>query len=118
MLDASYRDLFQHLGISPFPHQTTPVDGESAERPPRRTGKHSRACLELQNSRCPLTTKSDIGLETAHLIPHSAAALKKSETPFWLLVAICLGSELRDRLYSIIRGADSYSTTNGPSSAA
>lgn len=113
VLDASYSDLFQHLGISPFPHQTAPVDGVSAERPPRRTAKHSRACLERQNSRCPLTTQSDIGLETAHLIPHSVAALKKSETPFWLLVAICLGSELRDRLYGIIRGADSYSTTNG-----
>ncbi|KAL0630523.1 hypothetical protein Q9L58_010630 [Maublancomyces gigas] len=114
VLDESYSDIFQRLAISPFPDQRVIVDPESVEKKPtRRTAKHSRACLERQNSSCPLTTQSDIGLETAHLIPHSVAALKKSETSFWLLVAIYLGPDLRDRLYDIIRGADSYSTTNG-----
>lgn len=114
MLDESYNDLFQHLAISPFPDQRVIIDPESVEKKPtRRTAKDSRACLERQNSSCPLTTQSDIGLEMVHLIPHSVAVLKKSENPFWLLIAIYLGPDLRDRLYDIIRGANSYSTTNG-----
>lgn len=85
--DASYSHIFQHLDISPFPRQTRPVDSGSAENPPRVPLSHN-----------------PILASTRHPIPHSLAALKKSETPFWLLDAISLGSRLRDRLYSIIRG--------------
>lgn len=114
VLDESYSDIFQHIAISPFPDQRVIVDPEGVgKKLTRRTAKQSHACLERQNSSCPLTTQSNIGLETAHLIPHSVAAFKKWETPFWLLVAIYLGPDLRDRLYDIIRDADSYSTTNG-----
>lgn len=61
-LNGRYSDIVQLLDITPFPHDHLSVD---SDKPPRHTAKHSRARLERQNSRCPLTTQSDIGLETA-----------------------------------------------------
>lgn len=102
--------LLMHLGIHDrLPSLTT------SERF-SRGGNLSQDCLMRQGEVCPITGHSNnpFGLETAHLIPHSVAAIKTMDgTPFWLLLTICLGPDLRDQIYSIVGGSASSSSTNG-----
>lgn len=113
LTSTGYNDLFHQLAISsPFPtgastDATTP--GDCA----KRSAKLSRDCLKRQNNSCPLTTRTENSLETAHLIPHSVAAMSRQNTAFWLLLAIILDPMLRDHLFSIVHDVKSYSTMNG-----
>lgn len=110
---AGYNELIQQLCIlSPFPvgsNEDATAPGDRA----KRSAKLSRDCLKRQNNSCPLTTRNDNTLETAHLIPHSVAAMSRADTAFWLTIAICLGTDLRDHLYAIVHDAKSYTTMNG-----
>lgn len=108
-----FNELFQKLGISsPFPARSSEEVTLSGDRS-KRSAKLSRDCLKRQNNSCPLTTRTENALETAHLIPHSVAAMSSHDTAFWLLHAVCLGPVLRDHLYAVVRDAKSYSTMNG-----
>lgn len=113
LMSPGYNELFHHLSISsPFPtgpseSVTTPSDRA------KRSAKLSRDCLKRQNNSCPLTTRTEGSLETAHLIPHSVAAMSRQDTAFWLLLAIILGPALRDHLFSVVHDVKSYSTMNG-----
>lgn len=102
--------LLMHLGIHDrLPSLTT------SERF-SRGGNLAQDCLIRQGEVCPITGHSNnpFGLETAHLIPHSVAAIKTMDgTPFWLLLTICLGPDLRDQIYSIVGGSASSCSTNG-----
>lgn len=105
--------LFSHLQILPFPTTTTLVaDRDRAIPPGKRSQKLSTDCLERQESLCPITTRS-LTHETAHLVPHYLSCTATPNTTFWLLIAIVLGPTLRDQLFEIVYGAESYSTTNG-----
>lgn len=113
LTSSGYNDLFQHLAISsPFPTGPSDAPATTGDRA-KRSAKLSRDCLKRQNNSCPLTTRTDNSLETAHLIPHSVAAMSRQDTAFWLLLAITLGPTLRDHLFSVIHDAKSYSTMNG-----
>lgn len=102
--------LLMHLGIHDrLPSLTT------SERF-SRGGNLSQDCLIRQGDVCPITGHSNnpFGLETAHLIPHSVAAIKSLDgTPFWLLLTICLGPDLRDQIYGIAGGPAASCSTNG-----
>lgn len=113
LLSAGYNELVQQLCISsPFPvgsNEDATAPGDCA----KRSAKLSRDCLKRQNNSCLLTTRNDNTLKTAHLIPHSVAAMSRADTAFWLMLAICLGTDLRDHLYAIVHDAKSYTTMNG-----
>lgn len=102
--------LLMHLGIHDrLPSITT---GERFAR----GGNLSQDCLIRQGDVCPITghLNNPFVLETAHLIPHSVAAIKTLDgTPFWLLLTICLGPDLRDQIYNVVGGSASSSSTNG-----
>lgn len=81
-----------------------------------RGGNLSQDCLIRQGEVCPITghLNNPFGLETAHLIPHSVAAIKTLDgTPFWLLLTICLGPDIRDQIYNVVGGNSSSCSTNG-----
>lgn len=53
-------------------------------------------------------------LATAHLVPHSLAAIKTmADTPFWSFLTIILGAPLTDFIYEIAGGRKSFGTMNG-----
>lgn len=75
------------------------------------------ACLTRQSSTCPLTGHQHMpfAIETAHIIPPLIASPSNScaAAPFWDLLAICFGSDVRDTIYRIISEAGSCISTNG-----
>lgn len=113
LMSPGYNELFHQLSISsPFPTGPSESVTTSSDRA-KRSAKLSRDCLKRQNNSCPLTTRTENSLETAHLIPHSVAAMSRQDTAFWLLLAIILGPALRDHLFSVVHDVKSYSTMNG-----
>lgn len=113
--NSEYNELFRQLSIlSPFPPPQSSSDRASTtSQRAKRSAKLSRLCLKRQNDECPLTGESDVALETAHLVSFSVAAPRRADTAFWLMLAVCLGPELRDHLHTIIHGHKSYTTANG-----
>lgn len=112
-VDPAVGALFSHLQILPFPTTATLVADRGRAIPPgKRSQNLSTDCLERQEHLCPITTRS-LAHETAHLIPHYLSRAATPNTAFWLLIAIVLGPTLRDQLFEIVYGAESYSTTNG-----
>lgn len=128
-----YSSVFETLGISPFPvptnavvlqqdnggeagqvdpvrnpHEVTAVSPESTNR---RKARQTEQCLKRQTRCCPITWKK-LSLKHAHLIPHSITSATDKSAPFWILMTICLGPQLRDQLYSILSDDSSYSTIN------
>lgn len=113
LMSPGYNELFHRLAVSsPFPNGPSENVTTASDRV-KRSAKLSRDCLKRQNNSCPLTTRTENSLETAHLIPHSVAAMSRQDTAFWLLLAIALGPTLRDHLFSVIHDVKSYSTMNG-----
>lgn len=113
LMSPGYNELFHRLSVSsPFPTGPSGNVTTASDRA-KRSAKLSRDCLKRQNNSCPLTTRTENSLETAHLIPHSVAAMSRQDTAFWLLLAIALGPTLRDHLFSVIHDVKSYSTMNG-----
>lgn len=102
--------LFQALGV---PH--TLPDASRPERLARR-GSLQDACLARQNRTCPITGRGAdmFKLETAHLVPHSIAAISTADdAPYWRLLTLCIGAELTNRVFEIVGGANSFRSSNG-----
>lgn len=105
--------LFETLQIPPFPTLRVITTGRDiAKSLHNRLETYEANCLARQEYVCPITTRS-LTLETAPLIPHSITCAITSDTVFWLLAAVVLGPQFCDHLYTIVKGAKSYSTTNG-----
>lgn len=75
------------------------------------------ACLTRQSSTCPLTGHQHVpfAIETAHIISPFIVSSRNScaAAPFWDLLAICFGSDIRDTIYRIISEAGPCVSTNG-----
>lgn len=74
------------------------------------------ACLTRQSSTCPLTGHQHVpfAIETAHIIPQSTVSTSNSAAaPFWDLLAICFGSDVRDTIHRIVSEAGPCTSTNG-----
>lgn len=102
--------LFQALGV---PH--TLPDASRPERLARR-GSLQDACLARQNRTCPITGRGAdmFKLETAHLVPHSIAAISTvDDAPYWRLLTLTIGPELTNRVFEIVGGANSFRSSNG-----
>lgn len=73
-------------------------------------------CLARQRNVCPITgrTNEPYILETAHLVPHSVAAVETfAVPPYWRLLKLCLGPTLTDHIYTIAGSYNSFRSTNG-----
>lgn len=81
-----------------------------------RRGSLADECLVRQHNVCPITGHKHNPhiLEAANLVPHSAAAIWfLSDTPFWRLLSITVGPAVRDTVYRIVGGTNSFRSTNG-----
>lgn len=102
--------LFQALGV---PH--TLPDANRSDRFARR-GSLQDACLARQNRTCPITGRGAdmFKLETAHLVPHSIAAMSAvDDAPYWRLLNLCIGPTLTNQIFEIVGGANSFRSSNG-----
>lgn len=113
-----YAPLFTALGISSLPVPVLPnaEDNDSAAAAPshshHRSPRQKENCFKRHRNHCPITFRKET-LTHAHLIPHSITSLSSSAAaPFWMLLSICLGPDLRDAVFAIVGGSLSFSTTN------
>lgn len=117
---SKYSPLFAALGLSALP-DTVPSDenyndGRDTPAPTshsrHRSAREKDLCFKRHRYRCPITFRKE-SLTHAHLIPHSITSMSSSAAaPFWMLLSICLGPTIRDRVFATVGGALSFSTTN------
>lgn len=108
---ANIKELFRHLGF----HRLLPaVSGVRVEKWARR-GEQTANCTKRSHGYCAITGRTKpMPLATAHLLPHSLAAIKTmADTPFWSFLTIILGASLTDFIYDIAGGRKSFGTMNG-----
>lgn len=103
-----YKPLFDELGILPLPggkRITDPVSVGGSDKP-------KSDCSCRPHDGCPITLNTET-VKHAHIIPHSLANLEDKNTfPFWMMLGICLGPELRDMIFSIVSSDNRCRTTN------
>lgn len=110
--------LFRALGISGGVPNLRPL-ATGAARSSSRFGRRASladTCLARQNNTCPITgrTVELFQLETAHLIPHSIAALETADDlPYWRFLRLFLGPVLSDHIFNLVAGSNSFRSTNG-----
>lgn len=106
--------LFQVLELPGMVPKLRRVDRERSRL--GRRGSLAEACLTRQNNTCPITGRtSDLfQLETAHIVPHSIAALETvGDLPYWQCLRLCLGPTLSDHIFNLVAGSNSFLSFNG-----
>lgn len=108
---ANVKELFSHLG---FDRLLPAVSGARVEKWARRS-EQTANCTKRSHGYCAITGRTKpMPLATAHLVPHSLAAIKTmADTPFWSFLTIILGVKLTDFIYDIAGGRKSFGTMNG-----
>lgn len=108
---ANVKELFRHLG---FDRLLPAVSGVRVEKWARRS-EQTENCTKRSHGYCVITGRTKpMPLATAHLVPHSLAAIKTmADTPFWSFLTIILGAPLTDFIYDIAGGRKSFGTMNG-----
>lgn len=117
---SKYSPLFAALGLSALPDTVPSAEDDNGANDTPAATSHSRhrsarqkeLCFKRHRYRCPITFRKE-SLTHAHLIPHSITSMSSSAAaPFWMLLSICLGPTIRDRVFATVGGALSFSTTN------
>lgn len=108
---ANVKELFSHLG---FDRLLPAVSGARVEKWARRS-EQTANCTKRSHGYCAITGRTKpMPLATAHLVPHSLAAIKTmADTPFWSFLTIILGVPFTDFIYDIAGGRKSFGTMNG-----
>lgn len=108
---ANVKELLCHLG---FDRLLPAASGVPVEKWARRS-EQTANCTKRSHGYCAVTGRTKpMPLATAHLVPHSLAAIKTmADTPFWSFLTIILGVPLTDFIYDIAGGRKSFGTMNG-----